>query len=145
MTLPLVSPGDAFAFYGLLKQGAAGMPAHIDLDAAGSFEGPCRFRADLYDLGGYPGVVPGQGVCHAVIWRVRDTKVVAALDTFEDLVPGDPEGSLYWRKITPLLDGAGMETGEQAQVYWYTRTVAGLPVIADGHWPLDRPARWKTA
>ena len=35
-----VSPGDLFVFYGLLKQGAAGMPAHIDLDAAGTFGAP---------------------------------------------------------------------------------------------------------
>ncbi|MEM7765958.1 MAG: gamma-glutamylcyclotransferase family protein [Pseudomonadota bacterium] len=145
MTLPPVSPGDAFAFYGLLKQGADGMPAHINLEAAGRFEGPAFIRANVFDLGGYPGVVPGDGLCRAMLWRVRDPAVIPDLDAFEDLDPADPDRSLYWRKLTPLLTATGQSVGETAQVYWYNRPITGQPRIEDGNWPLHRPSRWKTA
>ena len=54
-----VKNGDLFIFYGLLKRGALGMPDTIDLDSAGEFLGNCRFRANLYSLGTFPGVVAG--------------------------------------------------------------------------------------
>ena len=138
MNLPPVSPGDAFAFYGLLKQGAAGMPAHIDLDATGTFEAPTRVRGTLHDLGGYPGLVPGDTLCHAVIWRIRDTSIAAALDEFEDVIPEDPARSLYRRERWPLLDASAAPTGETAHIYVYNQATDGYPTIADGNWPLDR-------
>ncbi|NBC20019.1 MAG: hypothetical protein GVY06_03060 [Alphaproteobacteria bacterium] len=133
---PPVSPGDLFAFYGLLKKGAAGMPAHIDLEAAGRFEGPCRFRAAMHDLGGFPGIVEGETLCHAVRWRISDTAIVPALDAFED-VSDDPSTSLYLRRRTELLDDLGRQTGEQAFVYWFNRPSGAYPFIADGNWPLE--------
>lgn len=135
---PPVSPGDLFAFYGLLKQGAAGMPAHIDLEATGRFEGPCRFRGAMYDLGGFPGLVEGETLCHGVIWRVEDTSVIPALDEFEDVMPENPTASLYIRGKTPLLDVNGAQTGREAHLYWYNRPVDGCPKITDGNWPLER-------
>ena len=93
-----VSSGDLFVFYGLLKQGASGMPAHIDLDKAGVFLGPCRFRGALYDLGGFPGVIDGDGLCHGVRYRLDDAALIAPLDEFEDVLPDDLEASLYVRK-----------------------------------------------
>ncbi len=138
MTLPPVSPGDAFAFYGLLKQGAAGMPDHIDLAAAGRFEGPARLRGTLHDLGGFPGLVPGETLCHVEVWRISDVSVVPALDDFEDVIPGDPAASLYRRERWPLLDAAGTPTGETAHVYIYNQPTGACFVIADGNWPLDR-------
>ncbi len=133
-----VSPGDLFVFYGLLKQGASGMPQHIDLDAAGEFLGPCRFRGALYDLGGFPGVVEGDGLCRGVRYRLNDTRIISALDEFEDVLPDDPAASLYLRKIVALLDDAGNETGEQAWIYWYNQPIAGFKRLEDGNWPLDR-------
>lgn len=138
MNPPPVSPGDLFAFYGLLKQGAAGMPAHIDLEAAGAFEGPCRFRGAMYDLGGFPGVIDGETLCIGMLWRVSDVSVIPALDDFEDVVPGDPAASLYLRTKRPLLTEAGAPTGDEAHIYWYNRPVEGCPEITDGNWPLDR-------
>jgi len=138
LTLPPVSPGDAFAFYGLLKQGAAGMPAHIDLETTGSFEGRTRVRGTLHDLGGFPGLVPGDTLCHAVIWRIADTAIVPALDDFEDVIPSDPVRSLYRRERWPLLTESGAPIGETAHIYIYNQATDGAPVIADGNWPLDR-------
>ncbi|MDP3460251.1 MAG: gamma-glutamylcyclotransferase [Hyphomonas sp.] len=131
-----VRSGDLFVFYGLLKQGAAGAPAALDLAGAGEFGAPCRFRGRMVDLGGFPGVVAGETLCHGVRWRVRDAGIVPAMDAFED-VTEDPATSLYRRVNVPLLDDSGAATGEEAWIYWYNRSVGGLPIVADGNWPLD--------
>lgn len=131
-----VSPGDLFVFYGLLKQGASGMPAHIDLEAAGTFGAPCRFRGALYDLGGFPGVVAGEGLCQGIRYRLNDASIIAALDEFEDVFPDDPARSLYERRKMALLDAVGAETGEQAWIYWYNQSIDGYRLLDDGNWPL---------
>lgn len=128
--------GDLFAFYGLLKQGAAGAPATIDLAGAGEFGSACRFRGRMVDLGGFPGVVAGKMLCHGVRWRVRDAGIVPAMDAFED-VTEDPATSLYLRMKVPLLDDAGAAAGEEAWIYWYNRSVDGHAPVADGNWPLE--------
>ena len=139
-----VYPSDLFVFYGLLKQGASGMPGHIDLDAAGQFLGPCRFRGALYDLGGFPGAVAGEGLCHGIRYRLDDTSVVPALDEFEDVLPDDPDASLYRRQKVALLDDAGKATGEQAWIYWYNQSIAAFTRLEDDNWPLQRGRARKT-
>ena len=139
-----VSSGDLFVFYGLLKQGAVGMPAHIDLDQAGAFLGPCRFRGALYDLGGFPGAVDGDGLCHGVQYRLDDATLIEPLDEFEDVLPDDPDASLYSRKPIELQDDKGAQTGETAWIYWYNQPVAAFPRLADDTWPLDRGRARKT-
>lgn len=131
-----VLPGDHFAFYGLLKQGADGMPAHIDLESAGSFLGLCRLIGDLYDLGGYPGLVRGDTLCHAMLYQIEDTSIVAALDAFEDVLPEAPHRSLYLRIKSTIFDDHGKPTGDQAWIYCYNQSVTGKPLIEDGNWPL---------
>lgn len=132
-----VFSGDLFVFYGLLKQGAAGMPEDIDLDAAGAFLGPCRFLGAMYDLGGFPGVVNGTTLCHGVRYRLDDARLASALDAFEDVVPNDPKYSLYMRLKIPLLSAEGEPTDEQGWIYWYNQPVKGFTEIADGNWPLE--------
>lgn len=132
-----VSSGDLFVFYGLLKQGAAGMPAKIDLEGGGAFRGPCRFRGDLYDLGGYPGAVAGNTLCHGVRYCLDKVDLIAALDAFEDVLPDDPEASLYKRIKIAVLDDAGQDTSERAWIYWYNQSISGCARLADGNWPLD--------
>jgi len=132
-----VSPGDLFVFYGLLKQGAAGMPEDIDLETAGEFLGPCRFLGQMHDLGGFPGIVRGDTLCHGVRYRLNTASIASDLDAFEDVVPGDPQYSLYMRLKIPLLDDDAKMTGDQAWIYWYNQPVTGKPVIEDGNWPLD--------
>ncbi len=131
-----VEVGDVFAFYGLLKRGAARASAHFDPAAAGDFEGPCWFRGDMFDLGGYPGVISGNGLCEGERWRVRDVSIVPDLDAFED-VTDDPATSLYQRVRIELLSSTGMSTGETAWIYRYNRSVAGLRRVTPGIWPVD--------
>ncbi|ABI78341.1 conserved hypothetical protein [Hyphomonas neptunium ATCC 15444] len=129
--------GDVFIFYGLLKQGAAGAPDELGLELAGEFLGACRFRGRMLDLGGFPGVVAGDTLCHGAVWRVKDVSVVPAMDAFED-VTDDPATSLYLRGRVPVLDEAGAETGEQGWIYIYNQKTDGFAILPDGNWPLDR-------
>lgn len=137
MTKPDVKAGAIFIFYGLLKQGAAGAPGELGLEVAGEFLGPCRFRATMLDLGGFPGVVAGETLCHGVRWRVKDAGIIPAMDAFED-VTDDPATSLYLRQQVPVLNDAGAETGEQAWIYIYNQKTDGFATLSDGNWPLDR-------
>lgn len=131
-----VSSGDLFVFYGLLKQGASGQPASLPLAAAGAFGSSCRFRGRMVDLGGFPGVVTGDDLCHGILWTVHDTGIVPTMDDFED-VTEDPVTSLYLRKRVAVCDDAGAETGETAWIYWYNKDVSAYPAVAGGNWPLD--------
>lgn len=132
-----VQAGDLFIFYGLLKQGAAGAPNELGLDVAGEFLGPCRFRGSMLNLGGFPGVVAGDTLCHGVRWRVKDAGIIPAMDEFED-VTDDPATSLYLRRRVPVLDDTGAETGEHAWIYIYNQKTDGFTTLSDGNWPLDR-------
>ncbi|TGY89911.1 gamma-glutamylcyclotransferase [Marinicauda algicola] len=132
-----VSKGDLFVFYGLLKKGAAGAPAHIDLEAAGRYLGPCRFRARLVDLGGYPGAVDGETLCTGELYVLEDVSVARELDAFEDVEAGDPADSLFQRRKIDVLDDEGRPTGQTAWIYWYAKPAAGAPEVANGDWPLE--------
>lgn len=132
-----VFPNDLFVFYGLLKQGAAGAPEDIDLAGHGTFIGPCCFKGRMMDLGGFPGVVDGENLCHGVRYRIDDPSIVPAMDAFED-VTSDPKTSLYIRKKVPLYTQGGVETNRQAWVYRYNQPDKGYPILMDGNWPLDR-------
>ena len=132
-----VQSGDLFIFYGLLKSGARGAPEHIDLKAGGAFVGPCRFRGRLIDLGGFPGVVDGDTLCHGQIYRLDDAGLIGALDEFEGVDAGDPGRSLYIRDRIDILDDDAQLTGQSAWIYWYAKPAGGAPDVAEGNWPLE--------
>lgn len=134
---PICRPGDLFIFYGLLKQGAVGGPEHIPLAEAGEWIAPCMFRGRMYDAGGFPAVVAGEGLCHGVTYRIRDVSIVQAMDEYED-VTDDPETALYLRQRVAMLDATGEPTGAQGWIYIYNQATDGLPVIEDGNWSLER-------
>ena len=113
------------------------MPTHIDLEASGIFLDPAHIGADLYDLNGFPGVVPGKGLVKGLLYRLEDSGLAPHLDAFEDIIPGDPEKSLYYRALTEVLDASGEPDGRLAWVYWFNRSVDGRPQITDGDWPLE--------
>ena len=131
-----VKSGDLFVFYGLLKQGAEGAPEHIDLAGGGAFLGACRFRARLVDLGGFPGAVDGDTLCHGELYRLDDAALAGALDAFEQVDPGDPARSLYQRREIAVLDEQGNETGQTAWIYWYIKPASAARDVAQGNWPV---------
>lgn len=77
----------------------------------------------LYDLGAFPGLVPGG--THAVVGEVYevDGPTLAALDQLE----GHPH--FYTRSPVTLEDGTVVETYLLAP-----EQVAGRPIIASGSW-----------
>lgn len=137
MIAPPVSSGDHFIFYGLLKQGAAGAPAHLDFGRHGEFLGPCRFKGRMFDLGGFPGVVPGDGICHGMLYRLDTARLAGEMDAFEDIRADDPGRSLYRREKTDLIDTSGQPDGK-AWIYIYNQKTDGYPVLEDGNWPLEK-------
>jgi len=104
-------------FYGTLKRGGDN---HHYL-AGQRFLGPARTRAGfrLYDLGGYPGMVPADDRGRAIegeIWAV-DGPCLARLDELEGTAAG-----LYTRE--PI----GLQPPHEAlpvQTYLYRRSVVG--------------------
>ena len=84
----------------------------------------------LYDLGGYPGLVSGDGVVHGEVCAVDDTRL-PALDAFEDYNLADPAGSLYMRAaVTAWLVASGEAIPVQA--YRHNRPVPEHAWIPDG-------------
>ncbi|MAP96173.1 MAG: hypothetical protein CMK07_14600 [Ponticaulis sp.] len=130
-----VQSGDLFFFYGLLKQGAAGSPDHIDLAGGGEFLGPASIRGVLYHLGDYPGVIEGEGVVQGMLYRLNDLNLMPLLDEFEDFDPDDAARSMYLRRCTPLLDRNCLSTNQQAWVYWYNFDIHDQQQIKSGNWP----------
>ncbi|MBH9537984.1 gamma-glutamylcyclotransferase family protein [Novosphingopyxis sp. YJ-S2-01] len=83
----------------------------------------------LYDCGGYPGLILGEGTpVHGEVFRVTDEAVWTALDRFEDYNPHDPSGSLYIRR---QVTTSGRR---EVWLYEYNFDVASLPDIGGGDW-----------
>lgn len=86
----------------------------------------------LYDLGDYPGLVPGgAGRVPGLVVELADAAALARLDAYEDVDAG-----LYARQWTTVRLDAGGEC--DAWVYVYRRSVGGRPRIAA--WPPARRA-----
>jgi gamma-glutamylcyclotransferase (GGCT)/AIG2-like uncharacterized protein YtfP len=92
--------------------------------------GAARVRACLFDLGEYPGLLPGDGVVWGEVYAV-DGDLLAHLDSVEEVVTGDDAASLYLRRLV-RLEGAGPGVPPQAWTYVYNRPVDGCPLIAGG-------------
>lgn len=126
-----------FFFYGLLKKGATGMPAHIDLEKAGEFLNTAYLRGELYDLKGFPGLVDGDAVVTGILYRLDDAAIAPALDDFEDVIEDDLDRSLYRREWRDIVDQSGEPTGEQAWVYIYNHPPGDAPRVEGDNWPLE--------
>ena len=81
----------------------------------------------LYDLGDYPGAVPGPGVLVTELYAMPASADWSALDCAEGVDENPP---LYRREEVNLDDGP-------ACLYVYARSVDGVSRIDSGDW-LDR-------
>ena len=81
---------------------------------------------DMYDIGSFPGIVPGDGVVKGELYEVSE-KELASLDYLEG------EGSLYIRRCVPVTTRSGKTV--LAQVYIYNSGVAGLEQIPEALQP----------
>ncbi|MFT3967596.1 MAG: gamma-glutamylcyclotransferase family protein [Sphingobium sp.] len=115
--------------YGTLRPGDVGF-AEAGLAGRVDLLGPARVNGTLYDLGDYPGIVPGgSGVVMGELLLPRDGGVLPLLDEYEIYDPADPKGSEYQRLRVLTLD-----LSLSVWIYSYNRSVTGLPVISGGDW-----------
>lgn len=84
----------------------------------------------LYDLGSYPGLLPGDDRVPGTVIALGDAAALARLDEFEGV-----ESGLYVRERTTVhLDAGGTV---EAWIYRYNRPVLGRPRIRA--WTIGRP------
>lgn len=95
-----------------------------------SFEGACRFVGVLYDLGRFPGAVPGDDTVHGELLRLHDPQVWSVLDRYEGYDAERENDSLFVRRQVTLQRPAG----QTAWVYWYNGDPEGHPRVPSGDW-----------
>lgn len=133
------SPLLPFFVYGLLRPGLEGFVELGLVDRVDS-RGSDRIVGTLYDLGNYPGLIPGgDKVIIGELLMPRDAGVITLMDTYELYDPADSDGSEYLRVTTTTLD-----RGVDVWVYAYNRSVEGYPQLSDGIWrkSSDSSSRW---
>ncbi len=115
--------------YGTLMRGFA---LHHLLEGRASFVGDGALRGRLYDLGAYPGAVPGDdGLIHGEVYRVLEPALWSVLDS--------AEGAQYHRREASVtIKGSGVRA---AFVYWYAGPLGRAVPIPDGDYRAHAPAR----
>jgi gamma-glutamylcyclotransferase (GGCT)/AIG2-like uncharacterized protein YtfP len=101
------------------------------------FVGRGTIRANLYDLGDYPGAKvlgaePGQRAS-GELYRLRDPKLaLKTLDGYEDFYPLKPNKSLFIRKLVSVTLEDGRK--KRAWAYLYNRGTANAKLIPTGRY-----------
>ena len=93
------------------------------------FIGPAQVPGRLFDLGRYPGLLPGEGHVTGEVYEVNDAHL-ARLDGVEGVVPGDRAESHYWREVVSVVSGPLQ--GQPVQTYVYNRPMEGCTPIPHG-------------
>jgi gamma-glutamylcyclotransferase (GGCT)/AIG2-like uncharacterized protein YtfP len=124
---------DHLFVYGTLRS-ECGHPMHRLLTRHAERVGMARYAGRLYDLGGYPGVVPEPAAAPSVrgeLYRLREPRALwPSLDRYEGCTdPGDA-GAEYRRERQAVLREDG--TPVQAWMYLYNRPTDGLRPIPGG-------------
>lgn len=109
------------AVYGTLRPGGRAWHA-FGLETRTRHLGPCRIAGRILDLGGYPGVVEGDGLVAGDLLLPLDDAIVAELDAYE--------GDGYARVIVTLPEPAGMT----AQLWRWEGSVDGARAVPGDDW-----------
>ena len=122
---------DLVFFYGTLMT-PFNRTGRLNIDQHLVFKGRGSIAAALYDLGIYPAAVPATDgrVWGEVYEMTRPIVVLRALDELEGYRPGEPEASLYTRRITPVTLENGIVV--QAAAYFYNAPLGRAERIASG-------------
>lgn len=105
---------------------------HEDLGIAHrlTFVTQCSWQGDLYDLGSFPGAVPGEGTVHGELFRLTDPQVWTVLDRYEEYESDREAASLFVRRRVSLLE----PNDETAWIYWYNGDPEGHDRVPSGDW-----------
>lgn len=122
-----VEPPNFLAVYGTLMQGQPGQRLAGIKDQL-TYVGPCKLTGSLYDLGEYPGLVPGPGEVMGQIFQLQDPNTLTLLDRYEGCIPGEPSSLFVRRRIETIEYPAGY------WVYLYNGSVGSRPPIQSGDW-----------
>lgn len=120
------------ATYGTLMRAGGGLDRLGVADRV-SVVGACRFEGCLYDLGRFPGAVPGTGTVRGELVRFSDVQVWTVLDRYEGYDPDNEAASLFIRRRVPLMEPAD----QTAWVYWYNGDPGDAPRVPSGDWHAD--------
>ncbi|MFM7103055.1 MAG: gamma-glutamylcyclotransferase, partial [Verrucomicrobiota bacterium] len=122
------------AVYGSLRRSTGRL---AELGVADDLEllGECRLAGRLYDLGEFPGLLPGPGSVVGELYRFSRPRTLAILDDYEAFLPADPAGSLFVREPVQLL-----EPERLAWVYRYNRPAPAGAEVVSGDWLQHRAA-----
>lgn len=131
----MARPAPRLVLYGTLRRGEGARRA-LGLDRRLRFLMPCLVRGRLFDLGPYPGFVPGDGLVRGELFEPLDDAILADLDAFEEYDPAEPAKSPFVRERIALVGSA-----LAAFIYRYAGPVDGFPEIASGDWVAHRRAR----
>jgi gamma-glutamylcyclotransferase (GGCT)/AIG2-like uncharacterized protein YtfP len=117
-----MAPQPAYLFvYGTLRS-KVDIPVKQEIGKSWELIGESEITGNLYDMGDYPALVPGNNTIKGEVYLVHDPeKVFGLLDSYE--------GYAYKRKqeTVTLPDGNTV----QAWVYWYQQSVEGKSLIGD--------------
>jgi gamma-glutamylcyclotransferase (GGCT)/AIG2-like uncharacterized protein YtfP len=120
--------GDMLAAYGELL-------SRPDLDQTGGLKrglllrGGCWIPGDLYAVGEYAALVPGEGQVLGELYEVTDPEIFEELDWFESYDRGRETEPEYVRRRLALI-----EPETEAWVYVYDRDPARHPRVESGDW-----------
>lgn len=98
--------------------------------------GPATMPGALYDLGRYPGFVPGGDagrLAHGELFEIADAALTFSwLDAYEGIVPGAPAPHEYERLLRSAALGG--EAACSAWVYVYRWDISKARAVASGRW-----------
>lgn len=107
-----------------------GQQKKLGVDPYLTFVSTCQIRGQLYDLGAFPGAVPGSDTVDGELFRVRTAKAWNVLDRYEGYDPANEEASLFLRRTVDLVS----PSNQRAWVYWYNGRPEGRPRVSSGDW-----------
>lgn len=93
--------------------------------------GEATVPGTLYDLGGYPGVVEGEGIIRGVVLRVPPD-AWPLLDAYEGCAGPGRLDALFRRIPTRATLASGDVL--DCWLYVYARDVTGRPIVRTGRW-----------
>jgi len=119
---------DCIAVYGSL------MRVHGAQDLAGTtdklrFLGECRIPGQLYDLGEFPGLVPGPDEVAGELYRIEHADALPLLDDYEAFYESNPSQSLFVRRRIRLN-----QPPIDCWVYFFNQEPKGNPKVEGGNW-----------
>lgn len=112
--------------YGTLMKG---MSRHSEMEDGGRFYCKGNVKGELYDMGNYPGMIPGEGIVFGEVYKASDMfQMIQRLDWIEG---AGGNNSLFTRTIQEVETDEGIIW---AYVYHYAQPLDSFKQIKSGNW-----------